>query len=128
MGYEIKFIVGIRNNNWHETIEGDKYCYVDPIAIYNYSKDYDLRTFIDNNSGDSECFTFVENKENHIIKDCYGEKLKEININKLLEYLNNNVDNYRRYLPLKMMLQGFEKESEKFNNNYENLVVLSYGY
>lgn len=123
MGYEIRFIIGLKSN-LKEKIKDKEYNYVEKIAVYNYCCDYTLADFTQKYSA-SGCYIY--NNDEEVIVDPYGEELREIPIQELYDFLvSDNFSNkdYRRYEPFKMLLAGFLAKLEEF----ENLVVLSYGY
>ena len=58
-----------------------------------------------------------------IIKDCYGDNLKEIPINDMIDYLEKNPDDYWRYTPLLHMLKAFNNFAKS-----DELAILKYGH
>lgn len=126
MGYELKFIIGLKSES-KEKIKGKFYNYTQVISIYNYCVDYNLADYIQENGRDSGCEVFIENGNEPEIVDRYGKPLQEIDLDILLKYFDK-VDDYRRFKPLKMMLQGFLENKELFDSDFTKLVVLTYGY
>lgn len=58
--------------------------------------------------------------------DCYGEKIKSANIDKVIAWLEEEVktDDYRRLIPLLYTLKGYRETK----NQWTNLQILHYGY
>lgn len=132
MGYEMRFyVVNKHDFKGYKDNEGNEYKYGNIIAMYDYSKDYDLADFIDKNGKPTDCYIFANDRENETIKDSYGEHLKEITVDKLLDYLEQNpCYSYRRYAPFMYLLRAFKEiqDDEENNPKFEDLVVLRYGY
>ncbi len=118
MGYEQRFFIVLKGNFKNE----NGYKWAELVAMFDYCKDYDFADFC-NTFKDTDCY-FYDNC-NEVYEDCYGQKLKEIPLEDMINYLENNINNeYRRYYPLLSLLKGFQKEKEKF----KNLVILRYGH
>lgn len=121
MGYESRLFVvrksGMSFDDEHEWAEN--------IATFNMCKiDGDLLSHICENPVTSCRFSNGFGEE--ISEDAYGTPLREIPLNKMIEYLEEAVarSDYRRYPPILAMLKSFDNEK-----NWDNeLVVLHYGY
>lgn len=70
----------------------------------------------------TDCFIYADDGNTMIVKDRYGEKLKEINISPLIRILEKEDQGYRRIKPIIALLRSFGA------NDWENLIVLHYGY
>lgn len=120
MGYEIRFYVVRKYNNSQK--ENGRY-YAEVIAKYEYGKDYNLRRFCDTFK-DTDCYIY-DILDEPIITDRYGDNLKEIPINDMIEYLEKNPDSYWRYDIFLQMLKAF---SNYINHESNNLTILQYGH
>ena len=121
MGYDIRFYVVDKYE--HSINKENNKCFAEIIAKYEYCKDCNLCNFCDTFE-DTDCYVY-DNFEETILKDCYGDNLKEIPINDMINYLEKNSSfDYCRYRPFLYMLRGFKEEY----NNYRNIVILKYGH
>ena len=123
MGYESRFyIVNKTPLSFPNNLENEGYKYYGELIstfnlccsdIHNEIKNYDY----------TDCYFYNDSSE-QIFIDKYGECLREIPINDLIDILIKLMrkDVYRRYKPLLMLLMGFDL------NQWDNLVVLHYGY
>lgn len=127
MGYEMKFIIGIKNPNMKEQIEEGEYSYVQTLATYNYSGSDAVANFTEKYPR-SECYAFITNEDKEDIKDKYGEEFKSIDIDEFIDFLEHNDTDYRRNLPFLNMLKGFRDNRQLFDSDWQKLVVLRYGY
>lgn len=126
MGYEMKFIIGIKQRATN-SLEHQGYVYCQKIAVYDYCKDDKLADFTDE-FPDSNCFVFMRNEDKEEITDKYGDPFKEIDLDKLIEYLEADTDDYRRKLPFLSLLKGFQENKNRFESDISELVILRYGY
>ena len=118
MGYDIRFYI-VKKYNTSKN-EDDRY-YAEVIAKYEYCKDYNLLDFCDTFK-DTNCYIY-DVLDEPILEDCYGDNLKEIPVNDMIEYLEKHPDDYWRYAPFLSMLKAFDN----FAKNDE-LVILKYGH
>lgn len=124
MGYDMRFYVVNRHDNTKIEKEDKDFHYGEVIASYEYCVDYDLARFIDNNSKPTDTYIWIDGKENETVVDCYGDLMKDIDLDELLIYLYDNQDTYRRQLPFIKMLEGFKQ----VKNQFEDLRILMYGH
>ena len=122
MGYESRLFVvrksGCSFDDDHEWAEN--------IATFNMCKiDGDLLSRICENPVTNCRFSNGFGEE--VSKDAYGYPLREIPLNKMIEYLEDAVatSDYRRYPPILAMLKSFMDEHDKWD---DEIVVLHYGY
>ncbi len=122
MGYESRIIVMNRSEltrpnggNWVYT---ENWVYAEKIAEMNmccmgsdfkklFEKPIDYTIYVNDEKTD---------------EDCYGEHIKYATIDRIVEWLENYNEDYRRIAPLLGLLKGFD-ESE-----WDELQVLHYGY
>ena len=124
MGYEIKFYVVMKTGLTGGS-EGTRN-FAKIISTFNYSKDYAMRDWIDENYKPTNCYIFTDDGSTEILEDLYGEPLIEIPIKDMIDYLEKNNDDYRGIKPLLALLKAFDEDNEtKWGND---LVVLKYGY
>ena len=75
---------------------------------------------------DTDCFIYADNGNDEILEDKYGDNLKEIPIEDAIRILIEAAEKdnwyYRRFSPAIGLLKGFDL------NQWDNLVVLHYGY
>lgn len=124
MGYESRFYIVnktsvVMPNNYNNY----NYCsYGELIASFNLCYSSDMWEKIKDYRY-TDCY-FYDNDSQPIYYDKYGERLKEIPINDLIEILANLIktDDCRRYKPLLILLMGFDLKQ------WDNLVVLHYRY
>ena len=74
---------------------------------------------------ETEYYIYADDGNTEIVEDAYGEPLREIPIDELIDILENDpeMQGYRRVEPFLALLKGFDQS--KFDNN---LVVLHYGH
>jgi len=126
MAYEMKFYVGIKHKM--KGIDNPDYDYFQIVASYDYAADSDLGDFVYKYDS-AKVFGFFTQSDKEEILDKYGEEFKEIPFEDLLEYLNTHEDSeYRRYLPFKMLIEGFAKNQEMFNSDTTKLILIEYGH
>ena len=118
MGVDIRLYIGIKHEDFKIK---EKYCYFEDIVSYEFCVDYNLVKLIEQQK-ETNCLITIEDQD--FTKDYYGKTLKEIPIETLIEYLENDTEDYRRIKPLLYMLKGFKEESEK--GNYDNLIVIPF--
>ena len=130
MGYDNRFYVVNKSTLAVDVLgNGTKYKYGEIIAMYEYCVDYDLTNFVDKKGRDTDCYIYIDDKET--IKDCYGKPLKELTVDELLKYFEENpCFSYRRYAPFMYLLRAFKEiqDDEEGNEKFGNLVVLKYGH
>lgn len=120
MGYDIRFYI-VKKYNSSKNEEGRYFAEV--ITRYEYCKDYNLSRFCDTFE-DTNCYIY-DMLDEPIINDCYGDKLKEIPINAMIDYLEKHPENYWRYDIFLNMLKAF---SNYIDIECNNLVILRYGH
>lgn len=121
MGYESKFYIVVKTSL---SPDKDGLTYSQVIALFDMCKmGYASETLeVVKKSPDTDCFFFADDGETRIIKDKYGDKLKEINKKKLLAALKNDDDGYRRIKPFVAFLKSLTKK------NWSNLKILHFGH
>lgn len=120
MGYESKFYIveksdmpNDRNSKkWAQGIASFDMC---KIGAYSWLSRYP----------ETKYYFYADDGNTEVVEDCYGEPLREIPINDLIDIIENDpeLQGYRRIEPFLALLRGFDQS--KFNNN---LVVLHYGH
>lgn len=113
MGYEQKFIIGEKTKAFFE-----------PICVYDYCTDDLLAEFINIFGDDINYEIYFPNSDEKLSEDKYGQPIKQIDLDALIAYLENNKLDYRRYTPFLNLLKGFKAEEA----NYNKLVVLRFSY
>ena len=121
MGYEMKFYIVHKGHTFRN--EEKTHYWGSVVAMFDYCKDYDLADWIDENGKNTDQYITPEEKD--VVKDCYGDALKEVSLPDMISYLEAHPSNYRRYQPFLNLLKGFD-ESEWDGDS--ELVVLRYGY
>ena len=119
MGYERKLYIV---NKTSVKFEIEEKQYAEIIAFYNMSK---FNAFDGIFTKETDCFIYADDGNTQILKDKYGDALKESTITEVIECLEKfkeAQENYRRVQPLLSLLKGFNLDE------WENLVVLHYGY
>jgi len=122
MGYEQKFF--IVDETTSKGLENPDKKWAQVIAMYDYCKDNRLTNFVEKNGKDSDCFIFADDGNTEIAEDHYGEPMKEVDIDLLIEYLEKHADDYRRYEPFLALLKAFQRARE----NFRDLKILRFGY
>lgn len=115
MGYESKlYVVNKYDRNWcdekwGEVIASFDLCCV-PINFAQYPA--------------TDCYIIADDG-NRVTEDKYGSPLREIPVQDMIDMIEKEIKvdkDYRRYQPCLNLLKGFNL------NDWENLVVLHYGY
>ena len=130
MGYEMRFYIGTRHKAT-KGIDNPDYSYFKKIAMFDYCKDSDLADFIfqDDKYESAKVYGFFTQEDKEEIMDKYGDEFKEIPFEDMIKYLTEHPNyEYRRYLPFKIMLEGFNLVKSKFDNDIEELILIHYGY
>jgi hypothetical protein len=118
MGYESRIYVVEKKGRLIDEKKG----YAQVIAMYDmcgfngFGKVFEKET---------DCFIYSDDGNTRILKDCYGDSLKEASISDVIAHLEEHKatkEYYRRVNPLLNLLKGFEL------SDWENLTVLHYGY
>ena len=126
MAYEMKFYVGIKHKI--KGIDNPDYNYFQIIASYDYAADSDLGDFVYKYDS-AKVFGFFTQSDKEEILDKYGDKFKEIPIEDMLKYLSEHPDyEYRRYLPFKTLLEGFNLVKKQFDDEDNDLILINYGH
>lgn len=120
MGYESKLYVVEKSKYsnddgtvWGEVVAVFDLCKCDPVSD-------ELLKYPNTN-----VYIYADDGNTKILKDCYGEKLKEIPIKDTIKIIKNAMKNdssYRRYKPCLKLLENFNLDE------WDDLVVLHYGY
>lgn len=120
MGYESKLYVVNKTTSKNFA---DTHFYAQKLAMYDLSKTGEETIF--KQFPATDCYIYADDGNTEVLKDRYGEPLREIPINatiKLLEDLETKYPGYRRWSPCIALLRGFDQ------TQWDNLVVLHYGY
>lgn len=115
MGYESKLYV-IEKSDAGKDENGKRWAEV--IATFDLCKvNIDFRKY-----PATDCYIYQENEK--IVKDCYGDPLKELTIKEAITEIENVAtrDEYRRWKPILGLLKGFNADE------WGELRVLHYGY
>lgn len=124
MGYESKiYIIEKTKYSWDEE-NGMKYARV--LAMFDVSKFYELSDWFRNKPA-TKHYIYADDGDTQIIKDRYGDTLKEASVKEVIDKLERIVENgndYRRIFPLLAALKVFEAQSV----HWGNIAVLHYGY
>jgi len=118
MGYESKLYVVEKANRYMN--EDMRYCQV--IAMFDLCKFYPLSCNI-SHYPKTECYFYADDGNTKVLEDKYGEPLKEIPIEDVIDILEENLYNgsdYRRIYPILSMLKEFERKK----NQWGELAVL----
>lgn len=127
MGYELKFYIGTRHKGL-KGIGNPDYSYFKKIAMFDYCQDSDLGDFVFKYDS-AKVYGFFTQEDKEEIMDKYGDEFKEIPIEDMLKYLNEHPDyEYRRYLPFKTLLEGFNLVKKQFDDEDNDLILIHYGY
>ena len=124
MGYESKLYVVEKSSYDYSGDKGMKYCQV--IAMFDLCKFYPLSCTI-SDYPTTDCYFYADDGNTRVLEDKYGDPLREIPIEDVIdvleEYLSNN-NNYRRIFPTLAALKALNEHK----NQWKELVVLHYGY
>ena len=118
MGYESKLYIVDKI----EEKESERKRYARVVAIYDICK---FGAFDGLFKTETDCYIYADDGNTKILKDKYGEPLKEANITDVIKYLEKykeSQEHYRRVEPLLSLLKGFKLDE------WDNLTVLHYGY
>lgn len=120
MGYESKFYI-VEKSDLHIDENGKKWAM--NIASFDMCK-IGASSWL-SKYPETEYYIYADDGNTEIVEDCYGDSLREIPINDLIDIIENDpkIKGYRRAEPFLALLKGFDQS--KFNNN---LVVLHYGH
>ena len=124
MGYESRIYI-VRKTSCSWTKE-DKMKYAEVLAMFNVSKFYELADWFRNKPA-TKHYIYADDGYTQIVKDRYGDTLKEASVKEVIDRLERIVENgkdYRRIFPLLAALKAFESHS----NQWKNIAVLHYGY
>lgn len=123
MGYESKLYV-VEKANSRFPSEEMRYCMV--VAMFDLCKFYPLSMLLHEYPA-TECYFYADDGNTKVLEDMYGEPLKEIPIEDVIEILEDDLargSDYRRIYPLLAMLKDFQQHKERWGE----LAVLHYGY
>jgi len=120
MGYESKFIV-VEKSQYQMINER---CWSEVICIFDMCKMYYNGPFhkIIYKLRETDCFFYFPGKEEPIIEDLYGNKIKECTVPAMIKILEKENKEYRRIQPFISLLKGFDLDK------WGNLMVLHYGH
>lgn len=122
MGYESRFYIA----NKLGAVEEDGMRWAEIIGMYNMCKYYPLSMTIKQYK-DTDCYFYLGDEK--VVEDKYGDALKEIEVDELVDALKEEVANgetYRRIFPLLSMLEAIKDQQKQ--GQWEDVVVLHYGY
>ena len=123
MGYESKLYV-VEKSNGMLINEEMRYCHV--IAMFDLCKFYPL-SMLRNEYPTTKCYFYADDGNTEVMEDRYGEPLKEIPIEDVIEILEGELEegsNYRRIYPTLAALKILNEHKHQWNE----LTVLHYGY
>lgn len=124
MGYEQKFYIVDKSDSIRGFGEFAGMYYANVVAMFDYSTDSYFTSFVDHNSVDTDCYFYADDGNTEVVTDNCGDSLREIGIDKLIQYLEEHPSDYRRHDVFLDILKAFEKVKDRF----KNLVVLRYGH
>lgn len=123
MGYESRFYIVEKGSCIRKEVDGKKYVWAEIVATFNMGKIYSVSDIV-RNYKPTDCFICDEGTE--LVRDLYGDPLKEISINDLIRIIGSAIEtddgDYRRYKPLMGFLISINQ------SQWDNLVALHYGY
>lgn len=122
MGYESKLYVVEKGNRLYR--EEKRYCQV--IAMFDLCKFYPVSSRRYDYPA-TECYFYADDGDTQVLEDRYGDPLKEMPIEDVIDILENEVYNgsdYRRIYPILAALQALEHQKHQWGE----LAVLHYGY
>lgn len=118
MGYESRVYI-VNKSNYECLVENGK-VYASVVAMFDGCKWPALRSAFHK---ETDCYIYGSDGSTKILKDCYGEALKEATIDEVIKAIENDKgEYYRRTAPLLGLLKGFELA------DWNNLVVLHCGH
>lgn len=122
MGYESRLYV-VEKCRSKYTVEGKELLWAKKIAMFDLCKVYAVRDKMCK-AKDTDCFIYADDGNTEIVKDDYGDTLKEMTIKEAIQILEDAAENddYRRYAPCIALLKGFDE------SQWRNLAVLHYGH
>jgi hypothetical protein len=121
MGYESKLI--IVEGSTQKGIKTDL-LYARKVAEVDLCKmghDSNFHKLLDD-SPDTKYYYYSDDGGTQIVEDRYGDKLKSLNINQLIEALEQDNDGYRRVKIALALLKGFK------DDDWTDLEILHFGY
>ena len=124
MGYESKLYVVEKASYDSPSDKGMRYCMV--IAMFDLCKYYPLSQAI-SDYPTTDCYFYADDGDTKVLEDKYGDPLKEIPIEDVIEILEEDLYkgvNYRRIYPVLAALKSLKEHEEQ----WMNLAVLHYGY
>lgn len=123
MGYESKLYV-VEKSDHRFPDEEMRYCQV--IAIFDLCKFYPLSSVI-NHYPKTECYFYADDGNTKVLEDMYGDPLREIPIEDVIDILETELDSnndYRRIYPTLAALKTLSHRKHQWGS----LAVLHYGY
>lgn len=124
MGYESKLYVVEKSSQFYPSDNGMRYCSV--IAMFDLCKFYPLSTVI-SEYPTTDCYFYADDGNTQVLKDRYGDPLREIPIEDVIGIIESAIDDgsiYRRLYPTLAALEALAHQQ----NQWKELVVLHYGY
>ena len=128
MGYESKFFV-VQKNSWKGyDKETENLFYCEVLASFDMCK---LGTELWSKlpkMKETDCYFYDLDGDTPILEDRYGKRLTEISVNDLIPILEEaeNKEHYRRFPYFIAMLKSIKEEIDR--KEWDNVVVLHYGY
>jgi bisphosphoglycerate-independent phosphoglycerate mutase (AlkP superfamily) len=122
MGYESKLFIVEK----HEKLESDPKKYASVIAMFDMCKIGNLTDVFKQNT---DCYFFADDGNTRVLKDKYGDVLKEASVEDVIQVLENAVtsgETYRRIAPLLSTLKTIFEQQK--NNAWKDIAILHYGY
>ncbi len=124
MGYESKIYVVSKSSYDSPSDKGMRYCQV--IAMFDLCKFYPL-SCVTSTYPTTECYFFADDGNTKVLEDMYGDPLKELPIEDVIEILETDLamgSNYRRIYPTLAALKAINEHKDQ----WKELAVLHYGY
>ena len=131
MGYESRIYIVEKHDGLQ--CPSNKKFWGEVLSSMNLSKWYPIADFF-NKQPTTDCYLYADDGNTIILEDRYGKELRECSVDDFYNflmgvssencYLDNNDRNYRRYLPLLKLIEGYKLCKER----YGNIAVLHYGY
>lgn len=125
MGYESRLYI-VRKTFFSK--EDNKH-YGEVIAMFDMCKFYELSDVLCRQP-ETDCYIYSDDGNTKILEDCYGDKLREASVLKVIITLRKAIKNgveYWRIYPLLAALEEIYKEQQKGMLGGD-IVVLHFGY
>lgn len=122
MGYESKLYIVDKASMFPN--EEMRYCQV--IAVFDLCKFYPLSCVI-STYPQTDCYFYADDGNTKVLEDRYGDALRELPIEDVIDIIRNEIYSgrtYRRLYPVLAALEVLENKQDQWNE----LAVLHYGY